>query len=447
MNTYVFEAGTKKKIFYAFLAGLFFLAVGIGLSASGSGHKEAPAHGAHTEAAAQHAEAPAADAQHHAEAPAHGEAAAGHHAEEVSTGTKVLANFYSMFLFGFFVAVAAIFFLAASTIAWGGWQIQIQKIPLAISRTVYLFLALLFICFALFGHSLFEWMHEDLYNPESPMFDKLLMMKHDYLNPTRFYTFYVILALASGGLAYAWWKNLTAQDERPSLQLFSKSRSIAALSIVLIAFVIDTFATWDWSMSLQPHWYSTMYPWYTMASAAVTMFSIVMLIILHLKDKGLLPNVNENHLHDVAKLMFAISVFWMYVYFDQYMLIWYGNIPEETIYFINRRQADNYGILFHLTIILNFLFPFLILLKRGAKRNPTVTKVMAVIIIIGHWMDFYLMVGPALIPKGGFGFISLGALLTVGSVFTYLTLWALSSVKDLTSSTHPYLKESYQHQI
>jgi hypothetical protein len=272
-------------------------------------------------------------------------------------------------------------------------------------------------------------------------------MKRDYLNMPRFWAFFAIQVLAAGGIAFAWWKNLTQQDSNPSMKLFSKSRAISATAIVLIAFVISTFATWDWSMSIQPHWYSTLFPWYTMASAAVTMFSIVLLIIYHLKSKNLLPRVNENHTHDIAKLMFAISVFWTYLFFAQYMLIWYGNIPEETTFFINRRQLDNYGILFHATLVINFILPFFILMRRNSKRNPNVTKFMAVVIILGHWMDFYLMIGPPLVPNGGFGLISLGALLIMGSLFAFVTLYSLSKVTDLESSTHPYVKESYNLHI
>jgi hypothetical protein len=454
MNTYSFESGTKSKILITFVIGVLILLLGIGLNVLKSG--KSSEHDAHT--AAQHdevnAEQPAGNSasamqslQAHLE---DGAATAAHedaHHKPVTLKAKLLANFYSLFLFGFYIALTALFFIAAATIAWGGWQIQIQKIPLAMTRNIFVFLAILFLCFVFFKHDLFEWTHEYLYNKDSDTFDPILAMKRDYLNMPRFWVFFGIQVLAAGGMAYLWWKNLTRQDIKPSLKLFSQSRTYAAVTIVLIAFVISTFATWDWSMSIQPHWYSTLFPWYTMASAAVTMFSIVLLIILHLKSKGALPKVNENHIHDVAKLMFAISVFWTYLFFAQYMLIWYGNIPEETTFFINRRQLDNYGILFHLTLIINFVLPLLILMKRDSKRNVRVTMIMAVILILGHWMDFYLMVGPPLVPSGGFGLISLGALLIVGSLFTFVTLMSLSKVKDLASTTHPYVKESYNHHI
>ncbi|MCB9033046.1 MAG: hypothetical protein H6553_04345 [Chitinophagales bacterium] len=454
MNTYKFESGTKSKIFTTLIVGIIILALGFGISAlkykkaSNPKVEHVEEHGAtegHAEVAenshATHDEAQA--DTHHADN-AHGE----HEAATVSSPLKIfLANFYALFLYGFFVCVAAIFFLAATTIAWGGWQIQIQKIPLAMTRSIYLFLGLILAFAAVFGHDIFEWMHKYLYDKADPRFDEILFFKSDYLNPTVFWIVSAIVGLLSCMLAYRWWKNLTAQDEAPSLALFSDSRKISAISIVLIAFVISTFGTWTWSMSVQPHWYSTMFPWYTMASAATTMLSIILLLIYFLKSKGLLPGVNANHTHDIAKLMFALSVFWTYVWFDQYMLIWYGNIPEETSFFILRRKLDNYGILFHLTFVINFILPFFILMKRDSKRKEMTTVIMAIILIIGHWMDFYLMVGPPMVPKGGFGLIGLGGLLIIGSIFTYITLWSLSKVKDLSSSTHPYVEESYKHHI
>jgi hypothetical protein len=145
--------------------------------------------------------------------------------------------------------------------------------------------------------------------------------------------------------------------------------------------------------------------------------------------------------------MFAISVFWTYTWFAQYMLIWYANIPEETEYFRLRRSADNYGFLFHFSFVLNFILPFFILMTRNSKRSKNTTIVAAVIIIFGQFAAFFLMNCPPILPKGGFGLISIGLLLMIGSVFIYLTLFILSKVKDLASTTHPYVNESYHHHI
>jgi cytochrome bd-type quinol oxidase subunit 2 len=168
-------------------------------------------------------------------------------------------------------------------------------------------------------------------------------------------------------------------------------------------------------------------------------------MIIYLKSNGYLPKVNDNHRHDIGKFMFAISVFWTYVWFSQYMLIWYTNFPEETLYFSKR--LNGYPVLFYLTIVVNFILPFLVLIKRESKRAVTTTAVMAVIIIVGHWFDYFSVVVPELVPSGGFGLIGVGAFIMMGSVFTFTMLNALSKVKDLESSTHPFVRESYQHNI
>jgi hypothetical protein len=355
MNTYVFDSSTQKKLFISFGIGVLLLILGIFFSGS-SKTKEEHTSVAKTEVVAK--------ASNHESTETHeAEAGHGHHAE-ASVSLLVKANIYSLFYFGFYIAIAALFFLSATNIAWGGWQVSFQKIPLAISTTVVFFLICLFTMFIFFKHDIFEWTHDYLYDPKDPRFDALLALKHgDFLSMNWFWSFNIVIAFSAVFLVYKWWKTLTEMDTNPSIKLFSSSRLFAAISIVVISFVINTFATWYWSMSIQPHWYSTMFTWNTMAGAAVTMLSIVIILIHFLKSKGYLPNVNVNHEHDVAKLMFAISVFWMYTFFSQYMLIWYANIPEETEFFRLRRNTDNYGFLFHFAIICNFVLPFFILMN------------------------------------------------------------------------------------
>lgn len=427
MNTYVFDSSTKKNIFIAFGIGLVFFILGVLFFNNGNANKHTHTHEA------------VATATHTTEG--------GHHAEAPTVKTAIVANIYNVFYFGFYIALAALFILAATNIAWGGWQIQIQKIPLAMVPTIAVFLICLLAMFLFFRHDIFHWTHEELYIVGSSTFDEVLNTKSDFLNMKTFWTFYVIIAGSCFILAYKWWKTLNEMDVNPSRKLFSSSRVIAAVTIVIISFVINTFATWLWSMSIQPHWYSTMFTWNTMAGAAVAALSIIILFMHYLKSKGYLPKVNENHEHDVAKLMFAISIFWAYTWFAQYMLIWYANIPEETEYFRLRRNIDNYGILFHASFIFNFVLPFFILMTRNSKRNRIITTISAIIIIVGQFAAFFLMNCPALLPKGGFGLISFGLLLMIGSIFVYITLIFLSKVKDLASTTHPYVNESYHHHI
>ncbi|MCB0507177.1 MAG: hypothetical protein KDD21_02640 [Bacteroidetes bacterium] len=435
MNTYVFDSSTKSKLIKAFLVGLVLFIIGVAIHWNDG--KQVNTHTENTTAVA---------AAHGSAVEHHEATAEGHHVQP-TLKTLIVANTYNVFYFGFYIALAALFFLAATNVAWGGWHIQIQKIPLAISVNIALFLFLLIIMFIFFNHDIFHWTHEELFVKGSPTYDKVLDIKSDFLNLKTFWVFTIIITLLCLGMAYKWWNTLNLMDTNPTRKLFSTSRVIGGITIVVIAFIINTFATWFWSMSIQPHWYSTMFTWNTMAGASLMLLAVVLLFIHYLKSKGYLPNVNENHKHDVAKLMFAISIFWCYTWFAQYMLIWYSNLPEETEYFRLRRSIDNYGILFHLSFILNFVMPFLILLSRGAKRNDKVTIVASIIVIVGQFSEFFLMNCPALLPKGGYGIISFGLLFMIGSVFVYLTLTMLSKVKDLASTTHPYVKESYNHHI
>lgn len=442
MNTYTFDSSTKKNILIAFGIGVLLLLLGIFTFSDGSNAKHDSKH-----EAAVHAES---HTDNHATVSdaGHGEAAHEAHGHAAPTvKTSLIANSYNVFYFFFYIALAAVFFISATNIAWGGWQIQIQKITLAMAVPIVLFLVLLFAMFLGFSHDIFHWTDPSLYVKGSSTFDEVLNIKSDFLNLKTFWGFSIAIAVCSVIIVRKWWSTLTTMDTNPSRKLFSSSRMIAAISIVIISFLINTFATWLWSMSIQPHWYSTMFTWNTMASACVTMLSILILFIHYLKSKNYLPNVNDNHIHDVAKLMFAISVFWCYTWFAQYMLIWYANIPEETEYFRLRRNMDNYGILFHGTFILNFVLPFFILMTRNAKRKKNITIVTAIIIIFGQFGAFFIMNCPPLLPKGGFGLISIGLLLIFGSIFTYVTLMMLAKVKDLASTTHPYYKESYNHHI
>jgi Ni/Fe-hydrogenase subunit HybB-like protein len=202
-------------------------------------------------------------------------------------------------------------------------------------------------------------------------------------------------------------------------------------------------------MSIDAHWYSTMYSWYTFSSTFVSGMSLVAIFVIYLKNKDQLEYVTEEHLHDVGKFMFAFSVFWTYLWFSQYMLIWYSNQPEETKYFIERvgtaDKSGPYESLFFLNLILNFVCPLLILMKRGVKRNWTIVTIMAVLIIFGHWVDFYQMVMPGTVKDHPqISLFDLG----IAALFIGLIMWGVGryiTTNPLTAKNHPFLKESMIH--
>jgi hypothetical protein len=166
-----------------------------------------------------------------------------------------------------------------------------------------------------------------------------------------------------------------------------------------------------------------------------------------LKEAGYLPQVTSNHLHDLGKFVFAFSIFWTYVWFSQFLLIYYANIPEESVYFVERFLSDKYSPFFFINIILNFIFPFLVLMTRDAKRLNVFLKMVCIVVMFGHFIDFYLMMTPGTMGQNGFfGFTEIGMFLMFGSAFVFVVLRALSSYA-LVPKNHPMLGEAKHHHI
>ncbi|HTG54984.1 MAG TPA: hypothetical protein VL943_01860, partial [Niabella sp.] len=224
---------------------------------------------------------------------------------------------------------------------------------------------------------------------------------------------------------------------------------MAALYIVVFALTIMSSLPWLWLMSIDAHWFSTMYSWYTFASTFVAGIALIALYVVFLKNNGLLPAVNQEHLHDLGKFMFAFSIFWTYLWFSQFMLIWYSNQPEETIYFVNRignsaRQSPYSGI-FWFMLIINFVAPILIFMSRDSKRNYTIVTFVAILIIFGHWLDFYQMVFPAVSPDKVPSIIfDMGIAMFFVGLIMLLVARTLSKY-PLTVKNHPFAKESVIH--
>jgi hypothetical protein len=213
---------------------------------------------------------------------------------------------------------------------------------------------------------------------------------------------------------------------------------------VWFGLTVGSVTPWVWIMSIDAHWYSTMFSWYTFASSFVSGISLIVLWVIYLKNKGQLQFTTEEHLHDLGKFMFAFSIFWTYLWFSQFMLIWYANIPEETIYFKHRVQGAWRGI-FMLNLVINFVCPLLILMKRSAKRNYTMLTFMAVLIIFGHWIDFLQMVmGSISKDHVTLGWFDFGILALFAGLIILFVGKALAKA-PLVSSSNPFLKESIIH--
>lgn len=352
-------------------------------------------------------------------------------------GSRFWANFLMNNVFFIFISVCGLVFIAIHSLGMAGWQTAIQRVPEAMS--MFLPVGGVFMLIILIGmwfdfHHLFHWVH-----PEG---DKILEMKKAYLN-VPFFSIRTIIYMGGWILFAKWWRKVSLkQDTDSDLKYFRKSNIIAGIFIVFFA-VTSSMASWDWLMSLDPHWFSTLYGWYVFSGLLVSGIAVIILLVILLKKTGYLPHVNKEHLHDLGKYLFAFSILWTYLWFSQYMLIWYANIPEETVYFVER--LENFRILFFINVGVNFTLPLMVLMTRNSKRASIILMFTSIVLLAGHWVDFYLMIMPGTLgAEANIGFVEIGMTLGFAGIFLWVVLQALSKA-NLVPINHPYIKESYHY--
>jgi hypothetical protein len=349
-----------------------------------------------------------------------------------SWASLLLGNYFFMV-----IALAATFFLAIQYVAEVGWSVVIKRVLMSFGSYLIPSTILMILIFVFGHHHLYHWTHEGLNDP-------IIDGKRGYLNIPFYLIRLIAYAVIWSGFAFLMRKWSLQEDEIGGLSQYNKMSKYSAIFLVLYGVTSSTSA-WDIIMSIDAHWFSTLFGWYTFASLFVTGLSVIALVVIHLKRKGYLPYVNENHIHDIGKFMFAFSVFWTYLYFSQFMLYWYANLPEEVTYFIFRQ--DHYKPIFIGLFFINFLAPFLILMTRGAKRKENTVVVVAVIIIIGHWLDFFMMIMPGTVGEHWhFGITEVGTSLFFLGLFMYVLFTTLSKT-PLVPKNHPMLEESIHFHV
>ena len=352
---------------------------------------------------------------------------------------NLLVNGY----FYFSISLAALFFYALQYATESAWSAVLKRLfeamwgflPYGAGVIVIILLAGQFNF-----HHLYHWMDSSLYDVTSPNYDALLAGKQSYFTPGFFWGRTIVYIATFLGFAFMFRKWSLLEDTMPSLELHYKQFRRSALFLVFFAVFSSTLA-WDWIMSIDPHWFSTLFGWYLFAGMWVSMIIFANVIMLWLRTQGYFPEVNESHMHDLGKWMFAISMLWSYLFFSQFMLIWYSNIPEEVTYYIARMFTD-YKVPFLLMFLVNFMVPFYVLIARDAKRNPKFLVPVAFLIFIGHFADVYLLVIPGtMFDHNEFGLFEIGVFLGFLGLFINRTLSTLSKA-PLIPKNHPMLQES-----
>lgn len=341
--------------------------------------------------------------------------------------------------FSFWVSVGlgALFFTMLHHLVSASWSVVLRRI----FENVMIALPLLFVFFipiALGMGNLYEWTHADRVAA-----DHILHGKANFLNSGFFLARTLVYFAIWSIVAFLAYKLSLRQDQAHSETLTAKMKKVSAPGMILLAVTL-TFAAWDWLMSLDAHWFSTIFGAYYFAGSATSALAVVTLIAIYLRGRRVLDKqITFEHYHDLAKLLFSFTVFWAYMAFSQYFLIWYANIPEETIWY-QHRWIGSWKTISLLLVIGHFAVPFLVLISRGAKRSTRVLAFSGLWLLFMHWIDLYWLVMPNLHPQGfQLSWMDPTTFVGIGGVFLAL-VWKRLCAQPLVPINDPKLAASIE---
>lgn len=339
------------------------------------------------------------------------------------------------YLFVLTTALGALFFVLVQHVCRAGWSVGVRRVAENLTMTLPL-LAILFVPIGLCVHDLYHWAH-----PEAVAGDAILRHKAVYLNPVFFYARAAFYLLAWSSIAWWFHRRSCAQDESGDLRISRQLRSLSAPALIVFALTI-TLAAFDWVMSLEPHWYSTIYGVYLFSGSVVGGVAAIILLSMALQGAGRLARVvRSEHYHDLGKLLFAFTVFWAYIAFSQFMLIWYANLPEETVWFAERWSGSWRWYSIALAVG-HFGIPFFGLLGRDVKRFRGKLAIGACWMLLMHLADLYWLVMPTFASSGvPAGPIDLASVVGVGGLALGWFSW-VSGQQRLVPVRDPRLAES-----
>jgi hypothetical protein len=354
------------------------------------------------------------------------------------------ANYLIVNYYFFSLAMGGAFFFVIQVISQSGWSSAFKRVSEAMMS--YIPFAALSFLIIWFGMSdLYHWSHKEIMT-----MDPIVHHKSDFLNVPFFFArmiiYFFLWILVIRKLRQISLKEDLADPSNFNgiMYLFGKTELYSKIFIFILAVTFSLSAV-DWIMSVDVRWFSTIFALKNLVAAFLHGVSILTLIIFILYKRGYFTFLNEYHLHDFARYIFMLSIVWGYFWFAQFMIIWYGNIPEETVYYSVRWQ-EGWKVLFFLEIGLNWFIPFMILLPVKASRNMTLITVVIIILIIGQYIDLFVQVIPGTTGALKFGWIAAGTFLGYAGLFSLVVATTLSKAKIIPPN-HPYLDESLNHRF
>lgn len=345
----------------------------------------------------------------------------------------LLNNFYFLSL-----ALGASFFMALQYITHPGWSAMFRRVPEAMSAYIpFAGIAMLLLYFGV--HNLYEWSR-----PEAVAKDALLIHKSPYLNIS-FFFFRMIVFFAAWTIMTRVIRKVSLQEDQFGGLTYMEKNEMNSKIFIFILAITFSLASFDWIMSIEAHWVSTIFSIKNFVAAFYHGTAIIVLIVILLNGKGYFKELNESHLLDFSRYLFMLSIIWGYLFFCQFMLIWYGNIPDETIYYAVRWN-HGWKTLFFLNIIINWFIPFMVLLSQKMDKNKRVVIFICLLLIAGQWIDLYVQIMPAITLSPKFGIIEVGAFIGFAGLFALVFGKAIAQA-DLVPKNHPYLEESLYHHV
>ncbi len=335
------------------------------------------------------------------------------------------------------LSVGALLFLSIQRVTHSGWSAGFLRVPEAMGGFLPV-AALLFLLMIPGTGSLYHWSHAD-----AVAHDPLLAHKAPFLN-LPFWIIRMVVYFVLWILLAVLMRRLSLKEDREGgLGPFRRGELLARI-FIFVVIITFSLAMIDWVMSIDPHWYSTIFAVKNFVAAFHHASIVIAFIVLLMNRRGHFPFLNKSHLADFSRYIFMLCIIWGYFWFAEFMLIWYGNIPEETAYFIPRIRGEGWGFFFYANIAINWFLPFVLLMPLALARNKTVLKIIIPFLIAGQFIDLYIQIFPSTVGNQVLGFQEIGTFIGYAGLFMLVTSYMLSRA-NLYPVNHPFLEESQAH--
>ena len=345
----------------------------------------------------------------------------------------LLNNFYFLSL-----ALGALFFIAIQYVTESGWSAMFKRIPEAMAFFIPVAFVIMLAMFAGI-REIYEWAEPGIHQK-----DALIAHKAPYLNIPFFYIRLLVFFGAWIILLFVMRRFSLREDAVGGSSWFNKSKKISMVYIFVFA-ITFSIASFDWVMSIDAHWFSTIFGIRAIISSLYFSVAAIILLMLWLHRAGHLGTLNKYHLNDFARYLFRLSIVFGFLWFMQYLIIWYANLQETTFYYVYRLK-EPWTLLFYAEVLINWTIPFVVLMSDDFARKKAVLVSISILLLVGFYISLYLQIMPGTIGTLNIGFLEIGSFMGFAGLFILIFMYMLSKA-SLLPRNHPYIEESLHHHL